>query len=130
MNSDKIKRIAVGSPATVPAGEYTEQTFTSLGLLPAIKPKLVYAQNVRQVLDYVVRGEVDCGLVYATDAKSAGGRVTVAATAAENLHSPILYPIAVVRSSADAADASTFVKDVLGPEGQNILAKHGFIAIK
>ena len=51
--------MAVGNPKTVPAGQYTEQTFNKLKLLPQIQAKLIFAEDVRQVLDYVVRDEVE-----------------------------------------------------------------------
>ena len=63
-----VKRIAIGKPASVPAGRYAQQALTAAGLLPALEPRLVYADNVRQVLDYVSRGEVEAGFVYRTDA--------------------------------------------------------------
>ena len=126
----EVKQVAVGNPKTVPAGRYTEQTFNRLNLLPQIQPKLIYAEDVRQVLDYVVRGEVDAGIVYATDAVSAGAKVKVAARAADESHDPILYPIAVVKESHQQAAAQRFIDLLLSSEGQSILAKHGFIAIK
>ncbi len=66
----EVKKIAIGNPQTVPAGRYAEQVLRSLNLWEPLKDKLVFAENVRQVLDYVARGEVDAGLVYATDVAS------------------------------------------------------------
>src|SRR5208283_5060602 len=66
--SDSVKRIAAGNPKTVPAGRYAAEVFDYYKITGPIKDKLVYAENVRQVLDYVARGEVDAGVVYATDA--------------------------------------------------------------
>ncbi|HEY2848075.1 MAG TPA: molybdate ABC transporter substrate-binding protein, partial [Pyrinomonadaceae bacterium] len=63
-----VKRIAVGNPKTVPAGQYAKEVFGSMKVDDAFRQKLVLAEDVRQVLDYVIRGEVDAGLVYRTDA--------------------------------------------------------------
>src|SRR5688572_22669650 len=64
----RVRRIVIGSPKTVPAGQYAEESLRALGLWDRLEPKLVFAENVRQALDYVARGEVDAGFVYTTDA--------------------------------------------------------------
>ena len=121
-----VRRVAVGNPKTVPAGQYTEQAFAGAGLGDRLQPKLVVAEDVRQVLDYVARGEVDAGVVYATDAREAAGRVRVAAVAEEGTHEPITYPAAVVRDSRRKQAAREFVELVAGAEGQAVLRRHGF----
>src|SRR6185436_12592314 len=88
-----VKKVAVGNPKTVPAGQYTEQTINKLKLLPQIQSKLIFAEDVRQVLDYVARDEVDAGVVYSSDALSAGDKVKLVARAPDDSHDPILYPI-------------------------------------
>ena len=123
-----IGRIAVGNPKTVPAGQYTEQVFARLGLAQQLSAKLITAEDVRQVLDYVARDEVDAGIVYATDARIGRDKVRIAAVASKESHDPILYPIAVVKDSGKAQAARDFVELVLSPEGQNILRRHGFSA--
>jgi len=126
----EVKKIAIGNPKTVPAGQYTEQTLTRLKLLPELQAKLIYAEDVRQVLDYVVRGEVDAGLVYSSDAVNAGTMVKVVAPAPDDSHDAIVYPIAIVKESHQQPAAKQFIDLVLSCEGQSILAKHGFTAIK
>ncbi|HEX7173895.1 MAG TPA: molybdate ABC transporter substrate-binding protein [Pyrinomonadaceae bacterium] len=122
----RVQKIAVGNPKTVPAGQYTEQVFNHVNLRDKLQAKLILAEDVRQVLDYVVRGEVEAGVVYATDARAAGDRVRVVATAAEDMHAPILYPIAVIKQSTQKLTAQEFVNLVAGAEGQSILRKYGF----
>ena len=122
----RVQKIAVGNPKTVPAGQYTEQVFNHVNLRDKLQAKLILAEDVRQVLDYVVRGEVEAGVVYATDARAAGDRVRVVATAAEDMHAPILYPIAVIKQSTQKQTAQEFVNLVAGAEGQSILRKYGF----
>lgn len=123
-----VKKIAAGNPKTVPAGEYCEQVFAKMNLKQVLQPKLIYAEDVRQVLDYVVREEVDAGIVYRTDALNAGGKVRIAAEAPPDSHAPILYPLAVIRDSRRKPAAQKFVELVLSAEGQEILKKHGFAA--
>jgi len=125
-----VSKVAVGNPKTVPAGQYTDQAFNRMKLLPQIQPKLIFAEDVRQVLDYVVREEVEAGVVYSSDAFSAGDKVKVVARAADDSHDPILYPIAVVKGSAQTEAARKFIDLVLSADGQAILVKHGFLAVR
>jgi molybdate transport system substrate-binding protein len=127
LKRENVIKIAVGNPKTVPAGQYTQQVFDSLDLSDALKPKLVFAENVRQVLEYVARGEVDAGIVYSTDAAVVGGQVMVVAVATETSHKPIVYPIAVVKDSKDPA-ALAFITFVTSKKGQEILQNYGFLA--
>lgn len=119
-----VKRIAVGSPESVPAGRYAKAALEAADLWQVLEPKYITGENVRQVLDYVSRGEVDAGIVYMTDAKQAGTAVRVAATLSG--HEPVLYPIAIVTDSAAKKEAGAFIDFVLGEEGAAILAKYGF----
>jgi len=121
----KIKKIAIGEPKSVPVGQYAQEMLTKLGLWQQIKPKLVLGNNVRQVLTFVESGNVDAGIVYATDAK-ASDKVTVRLTAAENLHSPIVYPLAVIRNSRNSAAAKTFVEFLAGDRAKIVFQKYGF----
>ncbi len=122
-----VRKLAIGNPQTVPAGQYAAQALTKLGLWSALQPKLVLAEDVRQVLDYVARGEVEAGIVYQTDMAGGNGKVSVVATAHDDWHEPILYPIAIIKDSQQAAAAQQFVALVLGPDGQNVLTKYGFL---
>lgn len=126
LTESSVRKIAVGNPKTVPAGQYTEQLFEKSNLKNAVQEKLIFAEDVRQVLDYVVRGEVDAGIVYASDAQSAGEKVRVVSTAPADAHEPILYPIAVVKDSRNKQSAEDFVNLVTETEGQAILRKYGF----
>jgi molybdate transport system substrate-binding protein len=122
----KVSRLALGNPKTVPVGQYAEQSLTRLGLWQALGSRLVLAEDVRQVLDYVARGEVDAGIVYASDVRAAGEKVRAVATAPADSHDPILYPIAVVRASNRQDAARGFIDAVIGEDGQRILEKYGF----
>lgn len=122
----KIKKIAIGEPRSVPAGQYGEQVLKKLQLYDRLKPKLVFANNVRQVLAAVETGNAEAGLVYATDAKISN-KVKVVVAADDKFHSPIVYPIAVVKSSKNPTAAKEFVQFLSGNQAKDILKKYGFI---
>jgi molybdate transport system substrate-binding protein len=124
LTGPQVKRIAVGNPATVPAGRYAKEALVAAKLWDKLSPKYVLAETVRQVLDYVRRGEVDAGLVYSTDEVIAKGKVKLVKTITE--HQPILYPIALTTSTAKKKLAQSFVDFVLSPPAQEIFAKFGF----
>ena len=129
LKQPEIKRISVGEPRSVPAGQYAEQVLQKLNLLDVVKPKLVYANNVRQVLAAVESGNADAGLVYLTDAKIST-KVKVVVVAADAYHSPIVYPMAVLKSSKNINAAKTFVQYLSSGEAKGILRKYGFIVSK
>jgi molybdate transport system substrate-binding protein len=119
-----VKRIAVGKVASVPVGRYTQQALETAQLWAALQPKLVFADNVRQVLDYVSRGEVEAGFVYRTDAALLKDKVRIAMTVGGQ--APVTYPVAVVADSRQAALARAFVAFLARPDAQAVLAQYGF----
>jgi molybdate transport system substrate-binding protein len=122
----RVKRIVIGNPKTVPVGQYSEESLRALGMWERIQSKLVFAENVRQALDYVVRGEVDAGFVYATDAVTRAGSVAEAFRPAEDTYRPVVYPAAVVAASRQRALAQSFLDLLVSREGQTVLARLGF----
>ncbi|MBO3458317.1 molybdate ABC transporter substrate-binding protein [Aetokthonos hydrillicola Thurmond2011] len=126
LTDSKFKKIAVGEPRSVPAGQYADQAFKQSGIYDQIKPKLVYGNNVRQVLAAVESGNADAGLVYASDAKISN-KVKVAVVVDEKSHSPIVYPMAVLKASKNSDVAKTFVQFLSGDQSKNILQKYGFL---
>lgn len=120
-----VQKVALGNPASVPVGRYSLHALQAAKLWPALQAKVIHTQNVRQSLDYVARGEVEAGFVYATDALVQKEKVRVAFTVP--LTEVIHYPIAPTAHSAHIVEARQFVAYVLSPAGQSILAKHGFL---
>jgi molybdate transport system substrate-binding protein len=119
-----IKRIAIGKTETVPVGRYTQQLLDGAGLWSALQPKLVQADSVRQVLDYVARGEAEAGFVYRTDAAIMADKVKVALTATG--HTPVTYPVGVVAESRNQPLATAFVEYLGSAPAQEVLARFGF----
>ncbi len=120
-----IKLIAMGDPASVPAGQYAQQTLNAFHLNDQVKGKLVLGKDVRQVLTYVETGNADAGFVYETDAHISG-RVRVIATVPESAHEPIVYPAAVIKTSAHQQAAHAFVEFLGGPEAKAIFTRNGY----
>jgi molybdate transport system substrate-binding protein len=122
----KVQRIVIGNPKTVPVGQYAEESLKSLGLWDQLQPKLVLAENVRQALDYVTRGEVEAGFVYTTDVAVRSGQVVEAFRPAEDTYRPVTYPAAVIKASRQSALAQAFVDLLVSPDGQATLSRLGF----
>lgn len=119
-----IKRVAFGNPASVPVGRYTRAALETSGDWDAVRQREVLGQNVRQVLSYVERGEVDAGFVFATDAATMRDKVKVIQTL--QTPTPVVYPIVLVKREGRAASAQAFLDYVLSENGQAVLAKYGF----
>ncbi|NYH98020.1 molybdate ABC transporter substrate-binding protein [Cupriavidus plantarum] len=120
-----VKRIAYGNPSSVPVGRYTRSALEAEHLWDAVSAKGVPAQNVRQSLDYVARGEVDAGFVFATDAAVMPEKVKVAVRVPNR--TAVTYPIAITAQTKQAAAANAFVSYVLSADGQAVLARYGFL---
>ena len=117
-------RLALGDPAHVPAGQYARRALEHLGWWDALASRLAPAPDVRAALALVERGEVDAGIVYATDA-AASDRVRVVYTFPTGSHPPILYPAAALKSGR-VKKAQAFLEFLGGEQARQILQKHGF----
>ncbi len=124
LRTSEITRIAISNPVSVPVGRYARLALQSAGLWDEIAPRLINTQHVRQSLDYVARGEVDVGFVYATDSGAMHRRVKVLMAIAPAI--PITYPIAVTSDSRKSELARRFIEFVISPRGQAILSGYGF----
>jgi molybdate transport system substrate-binding protein len=122
----EIKKIAIGNPATVPAGQYAVETLKYLNLYDVLRDRLVFGEHVRQVLDYVARDEVDAGIVYLTDVKARKKDARLACAAPEVSHKPVIYPIAVIRQTSHEDPARSFISFVVSPDAQAVFVKYGF----
>ena len=119
-----FKKIALGNIESVPAGRYAKEALESENLWDTLKTRFIYAEHVRQVLNYVARGEVEAGFVYATDAMTQKDKVKIALIMQG--HQPVLYPIAIVKTSKNTIDAQKFLDFITSNEGTTILTKYGF----
>jgi molybdate transport system substrate-binding protein len=126
LTTEKANTIALGEPESVPAGKYAQEVLNSFQIATQVNNKAVYGKDVRQVLNYVATGTVDAGIVYRTDAQSTD-YVKIVATAPEDTHSPVIYPIATLQDSKNTEAAKEFVAFLATPEAQEIFEEHGFV---
>ena len=126
LGKQDLQKIAIGNPATVPAGKYAEEALKTFGLWDMLKGKMVYAEHVRQVMDYVVRNEVDAGIVFRTDAIARSGELRIVAEAPASSHKPVAYVIASLKEAKNGAAASNFIVLLRSDKGRDMLRKHGF----
>lgn len=122
---EKIQKIALGEPSSVPAGQYAEEVLTNVGVLDQVKSKAVYAKDVKEVLTWVESGNVDAGIVYGSDAKTSD-KVKVIATAEENSHSPVAYPAAVIATSKNQEEANKFLEFLCSDKAKEVFGKDAF----
>ena len=123
---EKAETIALGDPESVPAGQYAKEALTSLELWDAVSAKTSFGTNVTEVLNWVAEGSADAGIVYATDAATTD-QVTVVAEAPEgSLEEPVIYPVAVVKDSANREAAELFVEFLQSEEAMAVFEAYGF----
>lgn len=122
----RAETIALGDPASVPAGQYAKQALTNLGVWEAAAAKASFGTNVAEVLNWVAEGSADVGVVYATDA-AATDRVRVVAPAPEgSLDRKVTYPVGVLKRSRDREAAALFVEYLASEAGLAVFSRYGF----
>lgn len=125
--SDRVERLAVGQPDSVPAGIYARQALTRLGLWQRLKPKAVGGADVRQALAYVETGAAEAGIVYSTDA-AISERVKVALTLDEKLAGPIVYPLALMKQARGKPSAAALYEAFQSEKAAKVFRRYGFSA--
>lgn len=125
LTKKEVKRISIGTPESVPAGQYAKESFKSTNIWTGIESKVVYAKDVRQVLSYVETGNVDAGVVYKTDALSSN-KVNIVATADKQTHTPIIYPVGIIKDTKHRTEAMEFCKFLQSKYAIKTLEKYGF----
>lgn len=122
----KLNRIAIGSPKSVPAGEYAMAAFKKSGIDKQVEKKLVLAKDVRECLLYADRGEVDAAFVYKTDALLLSKQAKILYVVPENLHDRVTYPMVLTIAGSKKPEAVAFIKFLASAEAKAVLTKHGF----
>ena len=129
LTSDTVSKIALGEPSSVPAGKYADETLTSLAIKDSLNNKLVFAKDVKEVLAWTASGNADAGFVYLSDALSSDG-VKIVETISEEYHSPITYPVAIIKDSDDIDAAKAFEDFLFTDEAQEIFEKYGYKSVE
>jgi molybdate transport system substrate-binding protein len=125
LTKTEVEKISIGNPETVPAGKYAKEALTNAGLWDSVSGKMLMAENVKQALVYVERGEAEAGFVFSTDASSAENSSIEVITSVP-VTTPITYPIAVLSSTQHQEDSQLFIHFVTGEKGKSILEQYGF----
>jgi molybdate transport system substrate-binding protein len=121
----KLEKIAIGSPKSVPAGEYAMEAFRKAGIGKQLEKKLVMARDVRECLVYAERGEVDGAFVYRTDALLAK-QARILFAVPQELYPRVTYPMAMTVAGAKNRDATAFFTYLHSEDARAVLAKYGF----
>jgi molybdate transport system substrate-binding protein len=124
---DDFENIAIGNPVTVPAGKYAKDTLNYYNIYDKMKDRLVFAENARQVLDYVLRGAADAGIVYNTDAYSVRDGSLYIFGIDEKSHEKIMYPVAVVSGTKNEDISKRFINIIMSEKALSILKSYGFL---
>ncbi|MBI2353965.1 MAG: molybdate ABC transporter substrate-binding protein [Deltaproteobacteria bacterium] len=121
-----LERIAIGSPRSVPAGEYAMQAMKRAGIDRRMEKRLVMARDVRECLMYAERGEVDGAFVYKSDALQAARNTRILFTVPQGLYPRVTYPMALTTVGGRKGEAAAFYKFLQSPQAGTILERHGF----
>ncbi|RGT72128.1 molybdate ABC transporter substrate-binding protein [Ruminococcus sp. AF18-22] len=123
----KVETIGIGDPASVPVGQYAQESLTNLGLWEAVSAKASLGTNVTEVLNWVAEGSADVGIVYATDAATTDKVKVVAEAPADSLAEPAIYPVGIVTASKNKEAAQKFVEFLQSEEAVKVFEEYGFI---
>lgn len=128
LNTDKVKKIALGN-SDVPVGQYSEEILKNMGIWDKLQSKISFGTNVKEVTAWVAENAADCGIVYSTDAFSAGLEA-VSAPPEGSLKTPVIYPAAILAGSKHKDNASQFLKYLQSEEAAGIFKSVGFEPVK
>ncbi|MNM01076.1 Molybdate-binding periplasmic protein precursor [compost metagenome] len=125
LTGSSYKKIAVGQPESVPAGQYAQQALTYRNIWDTLQSKLVFGKDVRAVLSYVETGNVDAGFVYKTDALTTS-KVKIALTVGAQAHKAINYPLGIVKNTEHSAQATEFYNYLKTSAATSVFKSYGF----
>jgi molybdate transport system substrate-binding protein len=121
-----VQRIAVADPRAVPAGIYTKEYLSGIGLWDKLESKIVPMENVRAALAAVESGNVDAGFVYRTDA-DISKKVKIAFGVSSEKGPAIRYPVALVRGGKNKSAAEDFLRYLQSDSAGKLFERYGFI---
>ena len=129
LGTDKLSLLALGNE-DVPVGQYSEEILTNLGMLDQLEQenKITYGSNVKEVTTQVSEAAADAGIIYATDAYSAG--IPVVAQADDTMCKQVIYPAAVLNISENQDAAEAFLDYLKTDDCMKVFEEVGFTAVK
>ena len=120
----RVRRVAIANPAHAPYGRAAAEALRASGVWDAVKPKLVYGENIRHALQFVESGAAEAGIVALSVANVPAIEWVVIDPA---LHARLDQAVAVVRRSARPELGVAFIQFVNGPEGRATMKRYGFL---
>lgn len=124
LGRDDVKRIAIANPDHAPYGIAAREALQTAGIWEKIKPRIIYAENINQTLQYAVSGNVDVAIVSLSLCNGSNGVWTVVP---DNLHKQIIQSIAIIKTTHSEAAARSFEDYVVGTPGRTRLKNFGFV---
>jgi molybdate transport system substrate-binding protein len=118
--------IAIGDPESVPAGQYAQEVLNNTGIWDDVESKLSLGTDVTAVLNQVAQGSADCGIVYATDAKSTDDVKVVCEAPEDALDTPVIYPVAAIKDTNDTDATKAFMDFLQTKEAKDVFVEYGF----
>ena len=118
--------IAIGDPESVPAGQYAQEVLNNTGIWDDVESKLSLGTDVTAVLNQVAQGSAECGIVYATDAKSTDDVKVICEAPEDALKTPVIYPVAAIKDAKDTDAAQKFLDFLQTKEAKDIFVEYGF----
>lgn len=125
LGTDKVKKIGLGEPKSVPVGQYADEILKKIQIADQVTPKVIYGKDVKAVLAWVETGEVDAGVVYATDAKISD-KVNVVCSAPEGSHKTVVYPVAAIKATKYLEESKAFIDFLSTDTAKEVFRKYGF----
>ena len=125
-NIGSAKVVALGDPASVPAGQYAKEALTKLGSWDAVSAKASFGGNVTEVLNWVGEASAEVGVVYATDAATTKKVEVIAELPDGILNTEVIYPVGRIAASAHAEEADLFIRFLQTPEALDVFKTYGF----
>ena len=119
----EIKRVSIANPDHAPYGLAAREALEAAGVWETVKPKLIYADNIRQALQFGETGNVDVAIVALSLSLPSNGQW---ALVPQELHKSIDQGLAVIKTTKNEQEARRFASFILSPDGESIMAKYGF----
>ncbi|MDF2926080.1 MAG: molybdenum transporter substrate-binding protein [Paenibacillaceae bacterium] len=127
LSKDIYKKLAVGTPESVPAGNYAKEALTYFKLWDTLQPKMVFTKDVKQVLSYVETGNTEAGFVYKTDALTST-KVKIALTVDPKSHKAVEYPMGIIKATKNKAEAEKLYSYLQSKAAMDVFLNYGFTA--
>lgn len=125
-NIQDASMIALGDPASVPAGQYAQEALQYIGNYDSVIAKASLGTNVTEVLSWVEAQSAEVGIVYASDAASSENVKILQAAPQQSLKTPVIYPVAIIKNTKHFKEAELFLEFLQTDEAKNIFRKYGF----